>query len=189
MWSHPKTKQLGESWLELSEVAKRWKTWLELGENLSFDQLQTTAIQLQPTRAKWVSKRYPNPSKLKRWLELGVPFGQGVKARSTRAPNQTRCDILRFPFQKVVTFCLEWFVEFLASMLSFGHYFPKLQIDKFTFIELNKRKIVIELYSFHLEYTCLYLGCDNFAVSLTWSYSHWHLDGALIFAKTQLENQ
>ena len=29
------TKQLGKSWLELAEMAKRWKTWLELGENLS----------------------------------------------------------------------------------------------------------------------------------------------------------
>ena len=42
--SHIITKQLGESWLELAEVAKRWKTWLELGENLSL-------ITFKPTRA------------------------------------------------------------------------------------------------------------------------------------------
>ena len=31
--SHPAiTKQIGENWLKLAEVAKRWKTWLELGK-------------------------------------------------------------------------------------------------------------------------------------------------------------
>ena len=38
------TKQLGDSWIELTEVAKRWKTWLELGENLSL-------IKFKPTRS------------------------------------------------------------------------------------------------------------------------------------------
>ena len=41
---HINTKQLDDSWLELAEVAKRWKTWLEVGENLSL-------IKLKPTRA------------------------------------------------------------------------------------------------------------------------------------------
>ena len=63
-YSHIKiTEQLGESWLELAEVAKRWKTWLELGANLSL-------VKFKPTQAKWVAKPYPTPSTLWTWLEL-----------------------------------------------------------------------------------------------------------------------
>ena len=36
------TKQLGESWLELAEVAKWWKTWLELGEHFSWIKFKPT---------------------------------------------------------------------------------------------------------------------------------------------------
>ena len=61
------TKQLGESWLELTEVAKRWKTWLELGKIIWG---WSNSNQLEPTQAKWVAKRYPTPSKLLTCREL-----------------------------------------------------------------------------------------------------------------------
>ena len=57
------TKQLGESWLKFVEVAKWWKTWLELGVHLSF-------IKFKPTRAKWVDKWYPTWTRLETWLKL-----------------------------------------------------------------------------------------------------------------------
>ena len=57
--------------------AKRWKSWLELGENLSL-------IKFKPTRAK--GGRWPNDTQLhpswklgSSWLELEVPFGQGFR--------------------------------------------------------------------------------------------------------------
>ena len=70
------TKQLGESWLEL---VKRWKTWLELGENLSFIKFKpsrSNSSQLKPSE-------WPNDTQLHRrcelgssWLEMGGPFGR-----------------------------------------------------------------------------------------------------------------
>ena len=77
VWIRPRshitiTKQLGESLPELAEVDKRWKTWLELSENLSL-------IKFKPTRSNSSQlKRYPTPSKLWTWLELRGPFGQGL---------------------------------------------------------------------------------------------------------------
>ena len=41
----PNNNQLGESWIGLAKLAKRWKTWFELGENLSL-------TKFKPTRAK-----------------------------------------------------------------------------------------------------------------------------------------
>ena len=38
------TEQLGESWLELAEVAKRRNTWFELGENLSLNKINPTQV-------------------------------------------------------------------------------------------------------------------------------------------------
>ena len=101
VWLRPRsqlttTKQLGSSWpgwktlLELAWVKNfarvglgeklcsswpGWKTLLELGEHLSL-------IKFKPIRAKWVAKRYPAWAKLKTWLELGVPFGQGFSLRA-----------------------------------------------------------------------------------------------------------
>ena len=87
VWIRPRshitiTKQLGESWLELAEVAKRWNTWLELGENLNlikFKPTRSNSCQLKPSG-------WPNDTQLHRscelgssWLELGVPFGQGLR--------------------------------------------------------------------------------------------------------------
>ena len=63
------TKQLGESWLELG---KRWKACSSWAKILSLIKFKPT-----PTQAKWVAQRYPSPSKLWTWLELGGPFGQG----------------------------------------------------------------------------------------------------------------
>ena len=63
------TKQLGLSWLELVDVAKRWKTWLELGENLSL----IKSSQLDPTQANSSQvggQTIPNSSKFWIWLEL-----------------------------------------------------------------------------------------------------------------------
>ena len=58
------------TWLELAKVAKRWNTWLELGENLTlikFKPTRANSSQLKPS--EW-PKRYPTPSKLWTWLEL-----------------------------------------------------------------------------------------------------------------------
>ena len=82
--SHNITKQLGESWLELAEVSKRWKTWLELGENLSL-------IKFKPNRSNSSHLKpsgWPNDTQLNRscerrssWLDLGGPFDQGLRVR------------------------------------------------------------------------------------------------------------
>ena len=68
VWIRPRchktiTKQLGESWLELAEAAKRWKTSLELGENFELDPIQANSIQLKPSG-------WPNATQLHRNCEL-----------------------------------------------------------------------------------------------------------------------
>ena len=65
----------------MAEVNKPWKTWLEMGDHLSL-------IKFKPTRANSSQLRpsgWPNDTQLPRswklgssWLELGVPFRQGV---------------------------------------------------------------------------------------------------------------
>ena len=69
------TKQLvarvGSSW-------PRWPNGGKLGSSWAKIWAWSNWSQLQPTRANWVAKRYPTPSMLKTWLELGVPFGQGL---------------------------------------------------------------------------------------------------------------
>ena len=52
------------TWFELTEVAKTVENVSRVGREF---ELVTT---FKPTRAKWVAKRYPTPSKLWTWLEL-----------------------------------------------------------------------------------------------------------------------
>ena len=66
-------KQLGESWPKLAELAKRWKTWLELGENLSFIKFSGWPNDTQLLRSCELGSS---------WLEMGGPFDQGFSRKS-----------------------------------------------------------------------------------------------------------
>ena len=83
------TKQLGESWLEITEVAaNRVENLAPVGRKFEFDQSQ----------AKWVAKRYPTPSKLWTWLELawvGRTVWPGLKKALKNWP-------LEFPIWAVI---------------------------------------------------------------------------------------
>ena len=64
------TKQLGKSWLELAEVAKRWKMWLVLAEDLSlikFKPTQSNSSQLKPSG-------WPNDTQFHQSCELGLSW-------------------------------------------------------------------------------------------------------------------
>ena len=76
VWIRPRsnikiTKQLGESWLALAEVAKRRKTWLELGaENLSL-------IKFKPTRSNSSQvggQTIPNSSQVVNFSRVGLSW-------------------------------------------------------------------------------------------------------------------
>ena len=84
VWIRPRTHTTitKTTWreFELAEVAKRWKTWLDLGENLSLIKFKTTRSNSSQV-AGW-----PNDTQLhrscelgSRWFELGGPFGQGFR--------------------------------------------------------------------------------------------------------------
>ena len=71
---------------------------LYVGRKFEPDQLQANSIQLEPTQAKWVAKRYPTPSKLWTWLQLawvagGPAFGQGFRYACN---NTATCIVLTF---------------------------------------------------------------------------------------------
>ena len=59
----------------------------------------SNSSQLDPTRAKWVAKRYPTGAKLKTWLELGVPFGQGLRFHDLASIPVGYLDILALAFE------------------------------------------------------------------------------------------
>ena len=61
------------------KLARGWKTWLMLAGNLSL-------IQLDPTQARWMAKRYPIWTTLNTWLGVawvGSTVWPGVNASKT----------------------------------------------------------------------------------------------------------
>ena len=88
------TKQLGESWPRC--LAKRWKSWLELGENLSLIKIQANSIQLAPSKWPNVTQLWPCWKIGWGWLELGVPLGQAFQnPRFTHAIFETSLVVLQ----------------------------------------------------------------------------------------------
>ena len=97
------------SWLELAEVAKRWKTWLELDENLSsikFKPTRSISSQLKPSG--WSNDTQLH-RKLRTWLEL-VWDGKTVWAghRSSYLTTETGPTQVRFKARLLVPVTIQF---------------------------------------------------------------------------------